>query len=159
MSIKAGTLLWRRMRLTIAPFTTLLVDTGIRQVNKPFSSMSLDEPIMGVVPPLLAIPEFIDDSGTLAITALPVLPGSLPTSRIMVIPLPPIAPWVQVAIPTEPFFNPNTGTVNIVLANGGLLPVQLNLLVWDPHSIVGPGQADVYADMPDINNPINNPTP
>jgi hypothetical protein len=159
MSTNAGQLLWRRMRLKIEPFTTLLIDTGIQQVNKSFDSSSIDEPIMGVTPVPLDIPEFIDDSGVLAIIALPVPPGSLPPSRLMVVPLPPIAPWVQITIPTEPFFNPNTNTINIVLANGGLLDVQLNFLVWNPHTIVGPGQADVYADMPDINNPINDPTP
>lgn len=146
---------WNRIHLTIAPFTTLLIDTGIGR-----SDNDCSDPILAVIPENVTdIPPFTDNTGVVEITTLIPIPGTLPPSRIMVIPLSPINQWLTVTQPTEPFFNPATNTVNITLANGGLLPVEINLLVWNPSCFSGPGEADVYANRPDILDPINHPTP
>jgi hypothetical protein len=121
MSTKAGTLLWNRIHVTFPPDTnSVTIDTGIRQVNKSFPAMSPGEPS-------LADP-----------------------TRIQVIPLAPTAEWSGMGM-SEPVVNPATGTIEITFG-GGLIPEPpfqrgpLNVLVWDPHSIVGPGDADIYND-------------
>jgi hypothetical protein len=150
-------LFWNRINLMIPPFTTVLVNTGIRQ-----SERECLNPFIGLIPIETGetdIPPFNDETGVQAISTLPVLPGSLPASRVMVIPMPPIAPWVQVAIPTEPFWDPQTKSVIITLANTGPTLVPLNVLVWNPSYFNGPGEAVPYANMPSVLGDVNNPTP
>jgi hypothetical protein len=156
---KHGALFWNRINVKIQPFDTVLIDTGIRQ-----SERECLDPIIGVIPTdLTSIPPFTDDptdgTGIFSITTLVPIPGALPASRVMVIPLSPISQWLTVTQPTEPFWNPNTKTVFITLANGGLQLVQLNLLVWNPSYFSGPGEADPYANMPSVLSPVNDPTP
>lgn len=62
-------------------------------------------------------------------------------SRVMVIPLPPLADWAGVTH-TEPFLDPVTNTVKVTF-NAGLTH-DINVLFWDPHSVLGPGDADPY---------------
>src|ERR1700751_5589850 len=141
-----GALYWNRLNLTIPPFTTLLIDTGVHQGNRDHL-----DPILGVTPTdETNIPSFTDQSGIQVISELPVIPGTPPASRVMIVPLVPFAPWMQVAMPTEPFWNPATRSVNIVLTNTGLTLVQINALIWDPSFFNGPGKADVYTNMPDV---------
>lgn len=128
MSTKAGALLWNRQRLTLAPGITV-VDTGLRQVDKAFNNMSLNEPPLGVS----AAPPGPPD-------------GTTPASRVMVIPQPPnYTAWLSITH-GEPFVDPATGTVKVTFNNGNEEPETVNALFWDPHSILGPGQADPYND-------------
>lgn len=124
MSKKAGQLLWSRQQITIsgtAPSTT--IDTGLCQLNKAWAASSLGEPGFGSV-------------------AAP--------SRVQVIPMAPLAAWSGITH-AEPTLNPTTGTVEVTFfpapqAEG---PVIVNVLFWNPHTLVGPGDADLYND-PDI---------
>lgn len=126
MSTKAGALLWNRQRLTLAAGITT-IDTGLRQVNKGFNNMSINEPPLGVS----AAPPGPPD-------------GTTPASRVMVIPMPPnYAAWNNITM-GEPFVDPATGTVKVTFNNGDKTPATVNVLFWDPHSIPGPGQADTY---------------
>lgn len=120
MGLKAGALLWNRMRLTIPAATNgggpgiLDVDTGITQVNKSFADMSEGEPSF-------------DDP-----------------SRIQVMPLAPISEWNTGLTHGEPFLDPATGTIHVVFSNPVLNPATINVLFWNPHSLIGPGEADTY---------------
>jgi hypothetical protein len=124
MSTKAGALLWNRQRITL-PAGLTTIDTGLRQVNKAFNNMSLDEPPLGVS---VAPPGPAD--------------GTLPASRIMVVPMSPISTWANITH-GEPFVDPATGTVKVTFNNSGA-STTVNVLFWDPHSIPGPGQANTY---------------
>jgi hypothetical protein len=124
MSTKAGALLWNRQRITLPPGLTT-VDTGLTQVNKSFAGMSPNEPPLGVE----AAPPGPPD-------------GALPASRVQVIPMAPMSAWALIGH-GEPFVDPATGTVKVTFNNGGA-PVEVNICFWDPHSMVGPGQADAY---------------
>ncbi len=125
MSTNAGQLLWRRMRLTLASGSTD-IDTGLKQVNKSFGSSSVNEPPLGV-------------SGAVAPPD-----GTPPASRIQVIPLAPTSLWATISH-SEPYFNPTTGTVHVTFVNSSeVSAIDLNVLFWDPHTAVGPGQADTY---------------
>jgi hypothetical protein len=124
MSKKAGALLWRRMRITLQPGVTG-VDTGLTQLNKSFADQSSNEPPLGVV------------------GVAPPPPGTLPASRIEVMPLAPTAPWTNITH-SDPFFDPTTETIVVAFTNGDKTPATINVLFWDPHTIVGPGQADPY---------------
>lgn len=126
MSTNAGTLLWRRMRIPTLPPGSTDIDTGLKQVNKSFGSSSVNEPPLGVSG-LAAPPD-----------------GTPPASRIQVIPLAPTGLWASISH-SEPYFNPTTGTVHVTFnnSNEGAIP-DLNVLFWDPHTAVGPGQADTY---------------
>jgi hypothetical protein len=131
MGLKAGTLLWNRRRLVLDPAEpkTLLVDTGLIQQNTSFPDYSPNEPTMGqtlTVPPGAA-------------------PLGPPPSRVHVIPLAPLGAWALVAH-SEPFINTTTGTIHVQFGVDAL--TELNVLFWDPHSIVGPGQADSYNPLP-----------
>jgi hypothetical protein len=126
MGKKAGALLWNRMRLTLANGLTD-VDTGLTQLNKSFDSESVGEPPLGV-----------ND------TAAPA-PGTLPASRIQVVPMAPTALWVDISH-SEPYFNTTTGTIHVEFSNSGKTPAGINVLFWDPHSMIGPGDADPYND-------------
>ncbi len=120
MGLKAGALLWNRMRITVpggtngGPPGILNVDTGITQVNKSFAAMSPGEPS-------LADP-----------------------SRIQVVPMAPIGNWTNITH-GEPYLDPITGTIHVEFANASLGPAaEINALFWNPHSLVGPGDADEY---------------
>jgi len=123
MGRKAGALLWNRTTVTFPPNVgTVDVDTGLTQPNRSFDAYSPSEP-------------GLDTDVTIG-------------SRVQVVPLSPIANWAG-KIHGEPFFNPTTGTVHVVISIG-LIPeppfqiAPVNVLFWDPHSIVGPGDADTY---------------
>jgi hypothetical protein len=127
MGKKAGALLWRRERITLAPGVTT-VDTGLTQLTKNFADLSPNEPPLGVG----AAPPGPAD-------------GTLPASRVMVIPMAPTASWASVTH-GEPFVNSTTGNVNVTFNNAvsPAAPVTINVLFWDPHALIGPGQADTY---------------
>jgi hypothetical protein len=126
MSTKAGTLLWNRQRFALPAGLDTVIDTGLTQVNKSFASMSLNEPPLGVT------------------TAPPGPPdGTTPASRVQVIPQAPLGSWASITH-GEPFLDPATGTVKVLFSNNGQQNATVNALFWDPHSMVGPGEADTY---------------
>lgn len=136
---------WNHIQLTIQPTTTVMIDTGIG------GNLVEGEPPLGTVPPEFDQPpfsgQFTNSTGVIVTTLLVPAPGTTPASRLMVVPLPPTKNWDDVAIPTEPFFNPVTETAWITLANTNeLLPVTINILVQDPLRS-GPGRADTYASL------------
>ncbi len=122
---KAGNLLWHRMRVTITSGLPVDVDTLLSQVTQIFDAPN--EPPMGVV-----------EAG-----ATPPLSGTLPPSRIMVIPLAPTANWGTITH-SEPYLDTATGTIHVAFANSGEVSEEINVLFWDPHSLIGPGLADTY---------------
>jgi len=130
MSMKAGALLWHRMRITLQSGTTD-IDTGVTQLDKSFDNDSIGEPPLGV-------------GGTVA-----PLNGTLPPSRIEVMPMSPTAAWTDITH-SEPYFNTTTNTVHVSFTNSGKTPATINVLFWDPHTIVGPGQADTYRPVNQI---------
>lgn len=113
MGLKAGTLLWNRMRINLPPGPTD-IDTGLAQVNKSFADMSPGEP------------------------------GFDDPSRIQVVPLAMIGNWASITH-GEPYFDPATQSIHVAFNNAGLA-VTINALFWNPHSLVGPGEADAYTD-------------
>jgi len=127
MGQKAGVLLWNRQHITL-PFGITPVDTGLKQVSTSFAGMSLGEPSFGVE---IAPPGPPDGTG--------------PASRVQVIPMAPLGPWSLVTH-GEPYLNPATGTVWVTFNNQDEGSVTINVLFWDPHSMVGPGDADLYTD-------------
>jgi hypothetical protein len=140
MSTKAGQLLWNRKRIILdAP--EVIIDTGLTQVNQAFDSSSTGEPNLGIV---IAPPGPADGAG--------------PASRIQVIPLCAISTpssafsWEDVTH-GEPFVDPATGTVKVAFQNrseDSFVIKTLNVLFWDPHTAIGPGQADTYHPEPQI---------
>lgn len=127
MSTKAGTLLWNRRRLLLVEGTTD-VDTGLRQPQQAFGASSIDEPplgIAGIAPPP---------------------PGTLPASRVQVIPLAPTTVWGAITH-SEPWLNTATGTVFVTFVNSNEGSLDINVLFWDPHTSIGPGKADTYNPM------------
>jgi hypothetical protein len=130
---------WNRIRLTIQALSTVSIDTGIGGEN-----FVEDEPPLGISPPELSQPLFTNPTGASGTSLLVPLPGTVPASRLMVIPLSPINSWSSITMPTEPFWNTATRTAWITLANSNeLLSMEINVLVCDPlrHS---PGRADTY---------------
>lgn len=124
MGLKAGALLWNRQRLSLPPGTvtvngilpsTTPVNTGLTQPNRSFPSYSPDEPPLAGVAP----------------------------SRVQVIPMAPLSGWTNITH-GEPFLDPATDTVWVTFFNNGLTPADITALFWDPHSMVGPGEADLY---------------
>lgn len=103
------------------------VDTGLTQLNKSFAAQSPGEPPLGI-----------------AGTAEPA-GGALPASRVMVIPMAPLAAWDDITH-GEPYFNTTTGTVHVVFTYATEGEITINVLFWDPHTMVGPGEADPYND-------------
>lgn len=126
MGKKAGALLWNRMRFEVLD-GVIDIDTGLTQVNKSFADMSPGEPFMGIP------------------GAAPPVAGTPPASRIMVIPLAPLAPWEFIQH-GEPYFNTTTQTIHVQFSNG--LTTEVNCLFWDPHSLIGPGEAVPYNPAP-----------
>lgn len=118
MGLKAGALLWNRQQITVLPGQGLpanLIDTGLAQVNKNFADQSVGEPA-------------INAAGTIG-------------SRIQVLPLAPLSAWTGITH-GEPFLDTD-GKIKVQFDNVGQTQV-LNVLFWNPHSIVGPGDADLY---------------
>lgn len=112
------------MRITLDPGDTT-VDTLITQPSRAFDNSSSGEPPLGI-------------AGT-----MPPADGATPASRVMVIPEPPTAGWTGVTH-GEPYFDTASGTVKVQLRNAGGSIASLNVLFWDPHTSIGPGQADTY---------------
>jgi len=126
MSTKAGNLLWNRVRVTIpGDAAPTEVDTGLIQLGKSFDASSVDEPPLG-------------ESGTVAPA-----PGTLPASRIQVIPLAPTSAWANITH-SEPFLDTATGTIHVTFSNSAEGAAEINVLFWNPHSAIGPGEADTY---------------
>lgn len=121
MSEKARQLLWNRQRITLAAGATL-VNTGIRQVSLAFGNSSVNEPQFSTV-------------GTIG-------------SRLQVVPLAPTANWDYITH-GEPLPGPD-GYVYVAFTNATSPPtaVPINVLFWDPHTLIGPGDADPYALVP-----------
>lgn len=124
MSTNAGNLLWNRQRITLAPGVTD-IDTGLTQVQLGFGESSVNEPPLGV-----------------SAAAAPA-PGTLPASRVQVIPMAPLAGWTGVTH-SEPYVNTTTGTVHVAFDNTNEIATTINVLFWDPHTSIGPGQAQTY---------------
>lgn len=131
MSTKAGQLLWNRKRITLDPDSTIVFDTGLTQTNRALANSSDGEPPLGVVSAVA--PAF----------------GVEPASRVQVIPLAPTPAWATV-IHGEPYVDEATGRVFVQLINTDAEnPTTINVLFWDPHTSIGPGQADTY-NLPPI---------
>lgn len=122
MGLKAGALLWSRKKLTLDPGVNPATDTGLRQVLQNFGDMSIDEP---------RINQFVGSD------------GSTIGSRIQVIPLVPTSNWANVAH-SEAFLAAD-GSIRVIFTNNGPNPVTINVLFWNPHSLIGPGDADVQS--------------
>jgi hypothetical protein len=120
----AGNLLINRMRITVPqatrpqegpPIPGLLdVDTGLQQCLRAFP---VNEPT--------------DD------------PALGAASRVMVFPMSPIANWPSI-IHGEPYMDATTKTVHVTFVNFNPAPETLNVLFWNPHSIVCPLSANTY---------------
>lgn len=93
----------------------LNVDTGLTQVGRAFPEQSTGEPA------------FTDPS------------------RIQVIPLAPVSAWATPPVSHgEPFLDPATNTIHVTFSNPVASPATINVLFWDPHTLVCPGAADLY---------------
>ena len=123
MSKNAGNLLWNRRRITVS--VTVDIDTGLTQVGRSFGNSSQSEPPFGV-------------NGTVSPPD-----GTLPASRVQVIPMAPLSKWATITH-GEPYFNTTTGTVHVQFATGEGPVTNLNVLFWDPHTVAGPGAAVTY---------------
>lgn len=78
----------------------------------------------------------------------PPLGNGIVTSRVQVIPLAPIDGWLGLTH-GEPFLDPITNTIHVVFAIGCQRPgATINVLFWDPHTLIGPGEADPYTFGP-----------
>jgi hypothetical protein len=78
----------------------------------------------------------------------PPLGDGIVASRVQVIPLAPVDGWLGLTH-GQPYLDPITNTVHVVFAIGGQRPdTTINVLFWDPHTIIGPGEADPYAFTP-----------
>lgn len=134
MSTNAGNLLWNRKRIALGNGVTS-IDTGLRQTNLSFGASSDNEPVLAI-------------AGASAPGA-----GALPASRVQVIPLAGVAggaSWDGIGVSGEPYLKPATGTVWVDFIGTDLEgTVHLNVLFWDPHTSVGPGQADTYNPIDD----------
>jgi len=93
------------------------------QTNVNFNASSVNEPPLGVT------------------AASAPAAGTLPASRIQVIPLSPISNWVGITH-SEPYVSTATNTVHVTFH--GSPDVQFNAWFWDPHTLIGPGQAMTY---------------
>lgn len=110
----AGNLLWNRMQITLVPGPNPPIATGLTQTNLAFGT---DPPLNGV--------------------------NYLVASRVQVVPLAPTAAWANVTH-GEPYVGID-GTVYVAFTNADVeLPTTINVLFWDPHSMIGPGDADTY---------------
>jgi len=119
MGKKAGTLLWNRMRVTV-PAAINLGPPGTLDVDTGLTQVNKAFGSMS-----LGEPSFDDPS------------------RIQVVPMMPIGNWTTITH-GEPVFDVVTGTIHVVFSNTSLSAVAINALFWNPHSMVGPGEADSY---------------
>jgi hypothetical protein len=71
-------------------------------------------------------------------------PGVNEASRIMVCPMVPVIAWLPLTH-GEPYLDPTTKTVHVAFLNSDRAPVTINVLFWNPHSIICPLDADPYA--------------
>jgi len=126
MGRKAAALLWNRMRVEILD-GVIDIDTGLTQPNRSFPDYSPGEPPLGVN------------------AAVSPVAGTPPASRIQVIPMAPLSDW-QGVTHGEPYFNTTTNTIHVQFSNG--VQTFINVLFWDPHSLIGPGDADTYNAAP-----------
>lgn len=104
------------MMIALAGGETVDIDTGLKQANRSFRSSSENEPGLG---------------------------DGLTASRVQVIPMMPIGGWLDVSH-GEPYLDSTTGTVHVSFTNGGEGRAVINALFWDPHTSIGPGEADLY---------------
>jgi len=74
-------------------------------------------------------------------------PATGSPSRIMVHPLSPIIAWAGVTH-GEPYMDPTTKTIWVKITNPTQGTVEVNVLFWDPHSIICPLDADLYGTRP-----------
>lgn len=121
MTARAGNLLWNRVHQDLVGGENN-IDTLLKTSIQAWGA---DQPSLGLhqaAPPAL---------------------GAIPASRVMVIPLPPLAAWTGVEI-GEPYFDTDTNTVHVTMSAPD--DVTVNVLFWCPHTIDGPGQADPYND-------------
>lgn len=127
----AGQLLWSRRQITVTYVApppgqpdSNLIDTGLTQKSLAFGT---DPPMDG------ADPTVGDQDGT--------------PSRIQVIPLAPLANW-QYVTHDEPYVA--NGRVYVQFHMNGERIQTINVLFWNPHSMLGPGDADTYNEyLPD----------
>lgn len=130
---------WNRLRLTIQPLTTLRIDTGVGGQNIVKGALPL-----GTSLPEVSLPDLPNPTGSGGTSLLVPMPGTLPASRLMVLPMMPINNWIDVTMPTEPYWSSITQTAWITLANtNDSLALEVNLLVWDPLR-ASPGTAATY---------------
>lgn len=120
MSKKAGQLLWSRRQL-ILPAGATIVDTGLTQVSKAFPP---GEPSLGA-----------------SLSSPPSSTGV--ASRVAVLPQAPLSTWANITH-GEPYVDPTTGNVMIQFTNGGG-SATVNVLLVDPHTVMGPGASEGYA--------------
>ncbi|MGH7176890.1 MAG: hypothetical protein ACREJC_05885 [Tepidisphaeraceae bacterium] len=66
-------------------------------------------------------------------------------SRLQIILMPPAIPsnGGNVVIQSQPFLDPITDTVHVLLRNAGPF-THVTLFFFDPHTLIGPGLADPY---------------
>jgi hypothetical protein len=121
MAVQGGQLLWNRMQISLtAGVVDFDVDTVLQQALLGFDD---GEPVLSGVEP--------------------VLPNNLGVaSRVMVEPMAPFDNWSGITH-QEPFVDPVTNTVHVLFSNPGA-EVVINVLFWDPHTLVGPGMAHTY---------------
>ena len=118
MAKRGGQLNWRRMSIVLQGGDNP-IDTGICFPDEAF------EPGQPVLDGRDPVP--------------PADPGV--ASRLMVIPLIPYLENISVA--HEPYVDPTTKTVHVVINNSGA-PETANLLFWAPSPHESPGMADTY---------------
>lgn len=126
MSKVAGQLLWSRRQITLVSGSGApnIIDTGICQKSLAFGT----DPVLNGVEPSMG-----DQDGT--------------PSRVQVIPLAPLTGgmtpgrWDNVSH-SEPYVL--NGTVHVHFTVSSELGTTINVLFWDPHSILGPGEAETY---------------
>jgi hypothetical protein len=120
MTKRGNQLLWNRMRLTLTPGVNS-IDTGLCQPTLAFEH---GEPILDGEDPTLE-----DQDGV--------------ASRVQVLPMMPTSSLATLSH-TEPYVNATTGTVWVDITNASEGSVVVNILFWDPHLYVSPGDADTY---------------
>lgn len=120
-----GEQLWTRKRVTLVSGAGAgnLVDTGIWQTNRAFDASSVREP--------------------------PMVAAGAVGSRLQVIPLAygtgtPAWNNVSHADPVATVNLDGRTTLKVQFTNGNEGPVTINVLFWDPHTAIGPGEADLY---------------
>jgi hypothetical protein len=121
MSEQAGNLHWNRRRLTLTEGTND-IDTGLTIVNQGYGPL---EPPLGVH------------------AAVAPADGTEPASRIQVIPMAPLDNWAGVTI-GEPWYNTTDGRIHVNIDNPNEGDIEINVLFWNPHTAISPGQADTY---------------